>query len=311
MIRYYYRNLKSSQAGLTELDEYKPGAWVYLENPSAVEVEEITQKFGLEEGHIEDALDVDEVPRFEVEGKHNYVFTRFAYTGDDLQILTIPLLLILGDDIIITVSKKPFPRLERFVSGRVESATTQRTKLMLQLLDQIVEDYDTRLTQVSRQIKVTRARLRVEEIDNRDFIRFVTIEDELEDFLSALAPTNAILRRLLTGKHLKLFADDEDLIEDLLLNNEQSIESCRSSLKTIVNIREAYSTIMTNNLNRIIRQLTILTVVLTVPTIVSSLYGMNVALPLDHQQGVFWIIISIILLVSVLLLLFFRRQRWL
>lgn len=311
MVSYYYRNLKTKSKGLKKIDTYKSGVWVYVEDPSEVEIEELVNKFNLDAGHIDDALDQDEVPRFEAEGNLNYVFTRFAYSGNDLQMTTVPLLIIVGADLFITVSKRPFPRLERFIGGRIESATTQRAKLMLQIMDQLVDDYDTKLTQVSRQIKTTRGRLRVEDIDNKDFIQFVTIEDELEEFLSALAPTNAILRRLLTGKHLKLYADDEDLIEDLLLNNEQSIESCRSNLKTIVNIREAYSTIMTNNLNRVIRQLTVLTVVLTIPTIVSSLYGMNVALPADNNPAVFWLIISFIFIVSASLLAWFRHQRWL
>lgn len=310
MIRYFYRNTKSQVRTLEELSESKKGAWVYVENPTDSEIKQLVDKFDLEEGHIEDALDVDEVPRFEVEEDQNYIFTRFVYTDSSLQVDTVTLLIITSPSFFITISSAKLPQLDRMVGGRLDVTTTQRTKLLLQLLNQIVSAYDTELAAIGRQIKTTRSRLRREDIRNQDFINFVAVEDQIDDFLSALAPTNAILRRLLTGKHLKLFEEDKDLLEDLLLNSEQSIESCRTSLKTIVNIREAYSTIMGNNLNRVIRQLTVLTVIMTVPTIVSGIYGMNVALPFEGTPWAFTFVLLMIIGISAFLLIIFRRQRW-
>lgn len=310
MIRYFYRNTKSEVRQLEELSESKKGAWIYVENPTENEIEQLVERFDLEAGHIQDALDVDEVPRFEVEEDQNYIFTRFVYTDSASQVDTVTLLIVTSPNFFITISTARLPQLDRMINGRFDVTTTQRTKLLLQLLNQIVSAYDTQLSAIGRQIKSTRSRLRVEDIRNQDFINFVAIEDQVDDFLSALAPTNAILRRLLTGKHLKLFDDDKDLLEDLLLNTEQSIESCRTSVKTIVNIREAYSTIMGNNLNRVIRQLTVLTVIMTVPTIVSGIYGMNVALPFEGTPWAFAFVIMLILGISGFLLLIFRRQRW-
>lgn len=310
MIRYFYRNTKSQVRQLEELAESKKGAWIYVENPTEAEIEQLVERFDLEAGHIQDALDVDEVPRFEVEEDQNYIFTRFVYTDSSGQVDTVTLLIITSPNFFITISTARLPQLDRMINGRFDVTTTQRTKLLLQLLNQIVSAYDTQLSAIGRQIKATRSRLRVEDIRNQDFINFVAIEDQVDDFLSALAPTNAILRRLLTGKHLKLFEEDKDLLEDLLLNTEQSIESCRTSVKTIVNIREAYSTIMGNNLNRVIRQLTVLTVIMTVPTIVSGIYGMNVALPFEGTPWAFAFVIMLILGISGFLLLIFRRQRW-
>ena len=310
MIRYFYRNNKSIDRALEELQELKKGAWIYVENPSEDEITQLVSQYNLDEGHLHDALDADEVPRFEVEDKQNYVFTRFVYSDDKLQIDTMPLLIIMSDNLFITVCSKKLPQVEKMISGRFDVVTNQRTKLLLQLLNLVIDGYDVQLAAVGRQIKATRTRLRRETIRNQDFIDFVAIEDQLDDFLSSLAPTNAILRRLLTGKHLKLYEEDEDLLEDLLLNNEQSIESCRGSLKTIVNIREAHSTIMGNNLNRVIRQLTVLTVLMEVPAAISGIYGMNVGLPFQETRWAFSFVVLLIFFVSVSLLLLFRRQRW-
>lgn len=309
MIKYLYKNVRSKK--LTYPTEYKDGAWVWVENPSDEEADKLISEFKLDRGLISDALDEDEMPRMERNGDLTYIFTRYSYSGNDLQVSTAPLLFILNEKLLITISKAQIPVLNNFLDGTIDFNSTQRTKLVLQILDQIVNQYENYLNTISRQIKSIRARLRVEKIRNQDFIDFVLIEDELNEFLSALTPTNAILKRMLLGKHIKLYSEDQDLVQDLMLNNEQSIEACKSNLKTIVNIRESYSTIMSNNLNRVIRLLTVLTVVLAVPTLISSIYGMNIALPFDHEPYAFGMIMLFSLGLSVVLLTLFKKNDWL
>ena len=309
MINYFYKTKKGDQE-VERLDAYKKGAWVHVEAPDEAEVLEIAKTFKLEEDILMDVLDENEMPRVERENKITYIFTRHAYTNDELQITTSPILFVLTDGLLITISRVRFVRIDRFTDGRIEFQTNRQIELMLEIFDQIDDEYETKLNSISRQIKGIRSRLRVEEIRNKDFVDFVTIEDVLNDFLSALSPTNSILRRLLLGRHLKLDAEDKDLVEDLLLNNEQSIIGAKASLKTIVNIREAYSTIMSNNLNRIIRLLTILTVVISIPTLAASVYGMNVALPLEDKAYAFSAIIGGSLLSSVIAVWLFKRSRW-
>ncbi len=307
MITYYYKNLRSKQ--VSQLDEYHPGSWVCVQQPTEDEIEFLVKRFKLEPGHMEDALDEDEMPRLEKEGDKSYIFTRYAYTNDDLELTTAPLLFIVGQDILITVALRELPRLQRFMTGKVEFATTQRAKLVLQILYQIVDEYEIFINNISRQTKTIRARLHGHEISNQDFIDFVMIEDELNEFLSALQPTTAILRRLLLGKHMQLYEEDQDLVEDLLLNNEQSIESCNSNIKTIINIREAYSTINSNNLNRSMKVLTAFTVLITLPNVIYGLYGMNIPLPFQHEPWAFAFVFPLSLALSWLVFVVARKRR--
>ena len=309
MINYYYRT-RGEEGDCTTLDSFKKGAWVHVELPDEAEVRQVAKDFKLDEDILLDVLDENEMPRVEREGKDTYIFTRHAYTNDELQISTSPILFILKDGTLITISRLSFTRLDRFTSGRVEFVTSKHVELMLQMFDQLDDEFEAKLNSISRQIKSIRSRLRVEEIRNKDFIDFVTIEDVLNDFLSALSPTNSILRRLLLGRHLTLDDDDKNLVEDLLLNNEQSIIGCKASLKTIVNIREAYSTIMSNNLNRVIRLLTILTVVISIPTLIASIYGMNISLPLEGRPYAFSVISAFSILLTGILVAMFRKSRW-
>lgn len=310
MIRYYYRP-KNSGDPVQILEKYKAGAWVHVESPTEEDIQEIAKEFKLDEDILLDVLDENEMPRVERGEKETYLFTRHAYTDDELRITTSPILFAITKNTLFTFTPERFNRIDKLVNGSVSFSSSQHVALMLNILDQIDDEYEAKLNSISRQIKSIRSRLRVEEIRNKDFIDFVTIEDVLNEFLSALSPTNSILRRLLLGKHFSLAEDDRDLVEDLLLNNEQSIEGCRSTLKTIVNIREAYSTIMSNNLNRVIRLLTVLTVIISIPTLVTSTYGMNVELPFEKSPLAFSGIMVVSLILSTVLLVTFKNRRWL
>ncbi len=307
MIKFYYKNIRSKE--LAELKDYRDGAWVSAEEPTEREIDQLVEQFGLDAGHLSDALDPDEMPRLEREGDVNYIFVRYAYTNDEMELTTAPLLFILGPNLFITVAHHSLPRLQRFLDGKLEFSTTQRTKLMLQIMNQIVNQYEIFINNISRQIKSIRTRLKTHEVNNQDFIDFVLIEDELNEFLSALQPTNAIFRRLMLGRHVALYKDDQEIIEDLLLNNEQSIEGCLSNVKSIINIRDAYATIASNNLNRTMKILTAATVVLTLPTIFFSMYGMNVSLPYQHLTGAFAGIVLATIVVMIIVVVIGRYKR--
>ncbi len=307
MIKYFYKNIRNEH--ISELAEPKPGTWIHAEAPTEAEIEQLVKKFNLEEGYLEDALDEDEVPRLEREAEKSYMFVRYAYKNDEGEMDTAPLLLIFDSEFLLTVSALPLPAVETLLKRRTPFATTQRTKLILLILSHISEQYDTSISLSSRKIKAIRTRLREQGITNQDLIDFVTIEDELNEFLASLLPTNATLRRLLAGKQLELFEEDEDIVEDLLLNNEQSIEAIRSNLRSVSNIRDAYSAISTNNLNRTITILTLATILVALPNVFFGMYGMNVNLPEQDSNFIFHILVGINLVLISSIIIFARKKR--
>jgi magnesium transporter len=214
-----------------------------------------------------------------------------------------------GESTTLTVTTAPLPLFEKFTSGKVGFFTTQKTKFFLQLFLAVNQSYVSRLTSINRRVQAMTVNL--DRISNADIRQFVIFERVLNDFLSALIPTYTILKNVLSGKYFKLYDDDQDMVEDLLLANNQLVEMAKANLTTIVNIRNAYSTIMTNNLNRIIKLLTSLTIVLTVPTMIASFFGMNVPVPLEGSPYAFWVILVFTLAVSAGILGLFARNRWL
>jgi magnesium transporter len=307
MISYYFKSIRTKE--VQALETYRPGAWVSVEHPTEAEIAELSEKFNLDIGNLEDVLDEDEMPRLERDNEYSYIFVRHVFSGEEHEPTTSPVLFVIGPDLFMTIAYRSLPRLERFMSGQVDFATTQRTKLFLQEMGEIVDQYEVFINKVSRRIQTIRGRLRSHSVEREDFVDFVVIEDELNEFLSALQPMSAILRRLSLGRHIVVFDQDKELIEDLLLNNEQSIEACLSNIKTIVNIREAYSTIASNELNRTMKILTIATVLIALPNVFFGMYGMNVALPFgDHPFGYF-IVVGVTFVVMVITIIIARAKK--
>jgi len=307
MITYLYKSLRSQAT--KELTEPQRGTWVYVEQPTEAEIAELSKRFKLEPGYLEDALDEDEQPRLEREGEQSYIFVRFAFRAPSGDIETAPLLIMFDAEHVLTVSPNHLPAFDWLMSGRTAYATTQRAKLILLILTHISDQYDVFIGQTTRKIKAIRTRLRSQGITNRDLIDFVTIEDELNEFLASLLPTNATLRRLLVGRHIPLFEEDQDIVEDLLLNNEQSIEGIRSNLRSISNIRDAYTAISSNNLNQTITLLTLATILIALPNVFFGMYGMNVKLPYQHASWAFPAIVTVNILLIAVIVTVARRKK--
>jgi len=307
MLKYYYKSIRS--AALEEKQTFQKGVWVHAENPTHKEIETLITVHGLDAGLISDALDEDEMPRLERDGDFVYIYVRAALALPNDEFDTLPLLIVYSPEGIITISLQALPHFDSFLDGKLEFATTQRTRFMLQILNQTVEQYDKYITITSKQIKAIRNRLRGHEILNKDFIDFVTIEDEINEFLAALLPAGATLRRLKLGRSIELHDDDRDVLEDLELGITQSIETCRSNIKSIINIRQAYSSISSTNLNRSIKILTIVTVMITLPNIFFSMYGMNVGLPFAEREWAYAAIVALTAFTLVVAFIILKRKN--
>jgi len=304
VLKLYYKNIRNNE--LTAIQEFKKGSWIYSENPTPEEIAQLVSVYKLDEGLLLDSLDPYEVPRTELEEGILYIFSRFPYE-ENSHILTTPLLIAIGEDFLLTISKNQNPLLQHFLDGKTEFTTTQKAKFLLQILIKTNSLYKRHIHQISRKIKELSTRL--ENIDNHDIIKFVDYEGILNDFLSALIPSELIFERLMQEHMLMLFEEDMELVEDLSLSNRQLIEIAKSNLKNIVNVREAYSTIMTNNLNKTMKTLTSITVILTIPTIVASFFGMNVDLPFDNHPLAYVFILLLTFIVGGIVVYFLIKRK--
>lgn len=304
MIQYY---VLTERHGLKKMASFHPNSWVYVCNPTEEELQMLSDRFHLELGHLKDALDENEVPRFEEEDTCAYLYTRIP-VARDTQYGTMPVLFILHPTAVFSVSKNNFAIFEKFLTGKNNHAVTPM-ELFIQFFNEIVNHYNSAISKINKQTISTT--INIDNIKNHDIVALVMYEQILNEFLNAVVQTNAFLQVFMTNKRFVKKEKDQDFIEDLFLATRQLIELSKSSLYHVKNIREAYSTIMTNNLNRIIKFFTALTIVCTIPMIVASLYGMNVQLPLQHHPYAFMIVLAFTFCLSLGAIGIFLKRRWL
>ncbi len=287
--------------------DLQPGSWIRVENPNDDERRILVDQFKLDETILQDALDPHEVPRIEAEDGAIYLITRLPDTDDEFNDFTTPIMFVIHEDHIITVSRDPLARLWQPFTDKTIAATTQQTQFLLLMLEAVVLQYERHVALINRQMRaaigdVTRLR-------PADIATFVEYERKLNDYLDALIPSNNAIEKLLGGRLIKLYEDDKDLVEDLSIDLEQIIVRCKSLLRTITNVRDSYRAVMDTKLNETIRILTVITLAVTIPTMLAGLYGMNVQLPGQRDPYTFWIIAAISLITSGSLAFYFLRKR--
>ena len=306
MITNYFRTLKDG--ALKEIAELRNGVWIHASSPSREELESLANRLDLDMNILEDSLDFFEVPRLEKSDGITYFFTRYPYNDESEDTETAPLMIVMGETFVLTVVQRDIPQFKSFFDGKVSIYTTQKTKLFIHMMEVVTESFEKQLISLRRGVHKDRAKLR--KIGNKEIVRFVNYENKLNDMVAAVMPTNVSLHQIMGGSYMQIFADDKELIDDLRIDNEQVVDSARILLKTIQNIRSASEAILANNLNSRIKTLTVLTILLTIPTIVSSLFGMNVDLPFADKSYAFLIVLVMVAGLVGVFVWYFKRNDW-
>jgi magnesium transporter len=306
MIKYYFRAVKDE--ALKEIEDPRSGVWVHVSDPTEEELQRLTQTFVLDEDIISDATDIYEVPRMERSQGATYFFTRYPLRDQLHDNATAPLLIIVGESFVITIAVLEVPQFKRLISGEEPVFTTQKANFFIQMMSILTKSFDRELLRLRK--AVHKDRVRLQSIGPREIERLVGYESILNSMVDALIPTNSWLHQVTTGSYMQLYADDVEEMQDLVIANSQVVNSARSILKTIQNIRGASEAIMTSRLNNALRILTVLTILLTVPLVIASLYGMNVDLPFQEGKYTFYFILLLNVGILGALTYVFRRNDW-
>lgn len=306
MIKTISKN--STDKHVIVLDDFAFNSWMYVEEPTKEELQELVTEQNLDPWLLEDAMDIQEIPRIEIEKEVVYIFVDFVIEGDDA-IETIPILIILKENGLITICAKPFPRMSKFMEEKIDFNTEHRGKLLMKIFEEVNDTYTNYLHSISKKIKGHS--IKIDKIKNKDIMQFVYFENVLYDFSTSLVRMNTLYANLVGGKIIPFENGERYMMEDIVNDSTQLVEITKENARTIVNIREAYSTIMTNNLNRVIKLFTALTVILTLPTIVGAFYGMNVKLPYADNPMVFQDIVVATVVVCLLAGAVFYYMDWL
>lgn len=293
MIAYYARKEKNTQMSTVPADT--SDVWISVVNIDEADIAYLVERHGYSELILRDAQDPFEVPRVEFEDGVTYFFTRYPLPegGDDS---TAPLLIAISNGHVLTVAPNEPQFLHHLRTGVSDILTTDATNFFIHLMRMVEVSFARSLTTIRKE--VNRTRVSINDITSKDIERFVVLEGVVNAFTSTLVPTSTALETVLSGKWLQLHEDDKDFVEDLAIATRQTTESAKMVGKTIENIRSANSVILSNRLNKTLETLTSLTVILTIPMAIASIYGMNVPLPFAEEPQAFWVVLGTIMCAS-------------
>lgn len=308
MIGNYFKTLKDRK--FKQVSDFRAGCWINIENATEEDLIEIGRITGLEKSDLIDSLDQYEVPRIErQEGKNVIIFLRNPSEGGETYLRTEVLTIVVTPKYLVTISPGKNSIIDGILEQSTKVATTQKSKLLIKILLKITNAYTHEIKQVRNNV-ISRL-VTVKKVGTKDIIALSESEDVLNQYLSALVPMNHVFDAIRTGKFIGLYADDEDLLYDLSIGMQQSQAICEVNLKSITGMRESYQVLFTNNLNKVIKLLTALTIILTIPTITASFFGMNVILPFSENPLGFYIIMGIAAVVAFIVLLIFFYEDFL
>lgn len=310
MKKIYYKNGN----GLIEhTDQIKRGAWIDLEAPDASEVDEISRCCNIPRSFITDPLDLDERARIETEDQALLIILRVPEASSDnaVPFRTIPLGIIYTEDYVVTVALRQPEVLRDFIYGDVKNFTpAHRERFILLLFYRTALLYMKYLKLISAISNQIEADLH-QSVNNNELINLLNLEKSLVYFNTSLKANEIMIGRLATLKMFKVDTPEADLHEDVVIEYRQAIEMSNVYSNILSGTMDAFASIISNNLNVVMKKLTTVTLMLMLPTLVASVYGMNVKLPFQESQHAFLItaVISVVLVCTSII--FFLRRKWL
>jgi magnesium transporter len=304
--------LKSDPNGLSRIAVPEPGCWINVVAPSADEIAEL-RVMGIPADYLAYPLDPDERARSEREDGDLLIILRIPhYQGEssDIPYATVPLGIILTPDYLVTVVRVENELVEEMASGRVRGLDpAKRVRFVLRVLLHTSSRFLSHLRQMTRVIDALEDELQ-ESTRNREVLELLKYQKSLTFFTTALRSNELMMERLQRSQWFASYPDDEDLLEDVITENRQAIEMTNITSNILSSMMDAFASIISNNLNRVMKLLASITIVVSLPTMVASFFGMNVDLPLGGHWA-FLSILGISLLISLVSVFVFWRRDWL
>lgn len=310
-----YRTNKETDTAITEIVETIDGnCWIRLTAPTEAELVQVSESCKLPLEFLKAALDEEERPRIDAEeGVVLIVLDIPTVTENEgiRTLTTLPLGIIIAETLVVTVCNRQSPILDDFVAGKVRHFhTAKKTRFLFQIFHRNASSYLSHLRQIERTI----SRIEVElhrSMKNEELFQMMELEKSLIYFSTSLKSNEAVLERILRNKPLKMFDDDAEFLEDVIIENKQAMEMSQIYLHILNGMTQAFATIISNNLNIVMKFLASITIIIAIPTMIASFYGMNVVdVPLSQTPLAFEIIFAISFMISVLLGLFMWRKKF-
>ena len=275
MIKFYI----TEHGLIKEIDAPKTGCWISVVEPTEDEIEALVTDYNLDSGFVKSSLDEEESSRIEKEDDQTLIIVDTPVSSVDndetLFFYTLPIGIILTEDYVFTISSKSTRIVSEAMNGSIRNLATQmKTRFVLQLLLRITTLFLFYLKQIEKTSSMAEQSLH-NAMQNKLLMQLLELEKSLVYFSTSLKANDVTIEKINRGRVLKLYDEDEDLLEDVLIEIKQAIEMSNIYSTILSSMMDAFASVISNNLNFVMWRLTVITILMAIPTIVFSFYGMN------------------------------------
>ena len=312
MLKIYNTDIETNN--FEEIKEFKKGSWISLTNPSEIEIKKVCESINIQEDFIRDALDFEEKARIDTEEDDNTILfvvdVPIIEKNEENQIYTtMPLgMIVVRDDFFITVSLRRNKIIEDFEKRKIKNFQTyKKSRFIFQILYLNSSYYLTHLKQINKETEIAEYILK-NSMRNKELLKLLSLEKSLVYFTTSLKSNELVMEKTMKGKIIKLYEDDEDILEDAIIENRQAIEMAKIYSDILNGTMDAYASIISNNLNGVMKTLTSITIVLAVPTMISSFWGMNVPVPFQYNKFGFLVMILLAIVITLVVTWWLKKR---
>jgi magnesium transporter len=303
---------KTYEDGTRQINSIEQGCWVVMTDPSATELLEISESCHIDIDHLRAPLDEEERSRIEVEDDYTLILVdipTMEERNNKDRYVTIPLGIVVAKDVLVTVCLEETKVLKSFMDGRVRDFFTfKKTRFILQILYKNASVFLQYLRIIDRKSEEVERKLHIS-TQNSELIELLELEKSLVYFTTSLRSNEVVLEKMLKIDNIKQYPEDTELLEDVIVENKQAIEMANIYSGILSGTMDAFASVISNNQNIVMKFLTTVTMVMAIPTMVASFYGMNVkGIPGGESPYGFFIVIGIAFLLTFLAAYIFRKK---
>lgn len=310
MIKAY----KTKNNQLVETLEFEQDSWISTITPTEKELNKLLDHFELPNDFFFDSLDPDEIARMEIEDNAMLIIFRipiYNSENEDIPYSTMPIgIIIIFDKLLITVSQKSNEFLNDILQNKIKNFNTHyRDKMILQMFNKSINLYLRYLKQIGNKLNLIEDQIKTS-MKNEDLIKLYNYEKIMINFRSSLKANNRLIQKLQNSTIFTRTEHEKNLLEDIIIDNKQAYEMADIYSNILNEMMTFFSSLISNNLNLVMKFLTSITIIVAIPTLISSIYGMNIPLPFQHSEHSFIIIMSLSLSAIIAGVLFFVYRKW-
>ena len=311
MLEIYQTDIETSKT--TKTTKFEKGNWINMIAPTEEEIKKVCENIQIQEDFIRYALDYEEKARIDIEDDDNTILFIIDVPvrekeGDTLIYSTMPIgMIFVRDDYFITVSLKENDIIDNLTKNTKNIITYKKSRFLLQILYSNAASYLTLLKRINKETEIAESVLK-NSMRNKELLKLLSLEKSLVYFTPSLKSNEVVMEKTMRGKIIKLYEEDEDILEDAIIENKQAIEMAKIYNDILNGTMDAYASIISNNLNRVMKILTSITIILAIPTMIASYWGMNVPVPMANNPFGFVIIIILSIIVALIATVWLNRK---